>query len=44
MKKMNKMYEAPQAEIIEMQTISVLMSSAGTDITGGGSGNGMTGW
>ena len=30
-------YEAPKAEVIEMQTISVLMES---DTTGGGSGMG----
>jgi hypothetical protein len=33
MKKMNKMYEAPKAEMIEMQMPVVLM---GSDVTGGG--------
>lgn len=31
------MYEAPKAEIIEMQTVAVLMES---DTTGGGNGMG----
>ena len=35
MKKMNKMYEAPRAEVIEMQMPTVLMISGGT-ATGGG--------
>jgi hypothetical protein len=43
MKKMNKMYEAPVAEMIEMQMPTVLMMSGGTgstvDPVGGGTGN-----
>ena len=35
MKKMNKMYEAPKAEMIEMQMPVVLMTSTG-ETTGGG--------
>ena len=34
MKKMNKMYEAPKAEVIEMQMTSVLMESP--TVFGGG--------
>ena len=37
MKKMNKMYEAPKAEVIEMQMTSVLMESL--QGTGSGFGN-----
>mgnify|MGYP006916085347 FL=1 len=37
MKKMNKMYEAPKAEVIEMQMTSVLMESP---TAGGGEGYG----
>lgn len=41
MKKMNKIYEAPVAEVIEMQTISsVLTGSPEDQITGGGTGSG----
>ena len=38
MKKMNKMYEAPKAEMIEMHMPVVLMGSGTTspDVTGGG--------
>ena len=40
---MNKTYEAPVAEMIEMQMPSVLMASGGTgstsDPVGGGTGN-----
>ena len=36
MKKMNKMYEAPKAEVIEMQMPVVLMESNETIIEGGG--------
>lgn len=37
MKKMNKMYEAPKAEVIEMQMPVVLMESGGEgSATGGG--------
>jgi len=39
MKKMNKMYEAPVAEMIEMQMPAVLMDS----LQGGGTGSGGTG-
>ena len=39
MKKMNKMYEAPKAEVIEMQMPVVLMES----ISIGGGGNDFTG-
>lgn len=39
MKKMNKMYEAPKAEVIEIQNVSVLMGSGDTGTTGNGSGN-----
>lgn len=39
MKKMNNIYEAPKAEVIEIQNVSILMSS-----TGGGTGNGMGGF
>ena len=35
MKKMNKTYEAPMAEVIEMQMPTVLMESGG-DLYGGG--------
>ncbi len=35
MKKMNKMFEAPKAEVIEMQMPTVLMISGGS-ATGGG--------
>ena len=35
MKKMNKIYEAPKAEMIEIQNATVLMTSTG-DATGGG--------
>ena len=38
---MNKMYEAPQSEVIEMQTVSVLMVSG--DTTGGGGGTNVGG-
>lgn len=31
MKKMNKMYEAPMAEVIEMQNVAVLMASGPGD-------------
>ncbi len=36
MKKMNKMYEAPKAEVFEMQMPTVLMASGTVD--GGGEG------
>ena len=39
MKMMNNIYEAPKAEVIEIQNVSILMSS-----TGGGTGNGMGGF
>ena len=39
MKKMNKMYEAPKAEVIEMLNNVVVVMSAGT-ATGGGNGMG----
>lgn len=42
MKKMNKTYEAPKAELIEMQMPTVLMASAG-DQTGEGGGENMGG-
>ena len=41
MKKMNKMYEAPKAEVIEMQMPVVLMESTGNDGTATGGGAGM---
>ena len=45
MKKMNKMYEAPKAEVIEIQAATVLMTSgAGTGETGQTGGGGGTGW
>lgn len=31
MKKMNKMYEAPKAEVIEINNVAVLMGSADID-------------
>ena len=34
MKKMNKMYEAPVAEVFEMQMPTVLMASPGVSING----------
>lgn len=44
MKKMNKMYEAPKAEVIEIQAATVLMTSGGgngsTGDTGGGGAGG----
>ena len=49
MKKMNKMYEAPVAEMIEIQGLNVLMSSGTTPVDpsnnqsgqlGGGGGQG----
>lgn len=40
MKKMNKMYEAPKAEVIEMQMPTVLMASGTLD---GGGDSGMEG-
>lgn len=39
MKKMN-MYEAPKAEVIKMQNVSVLMVSGDAGLDGGGSGMG----
>jgi hypothetical protein len=39
MKKMNKMYEAPKAEVIEMLNNVVVVMSAGT-ATGGGNNYG----
>ena len=45
MKKMNKTYEAPVAEVIEMQMPTVLMASGpGTDNTGLGGGGNAGGW
>ena len=42
---MNKMYEAPAAEVIEMQMPTVLMASGGTTNTGNASGSGnIGGW
>ena len=44
MKKMNKMYEAPKAEMIEMQMPVVMMASPTPDpdhLTGGGDESGM---
>jgi hypothetical protein len=35
MKKMNKTYEAPMAEVIEMQMPAVLMESDGFNLGGG---------
>jgi len=42
MKKMNKIYEAPKAEVIEIMNMGVLMASDPdiTGPTGGGNGNG----
>ena len=41
MKKMNKTYEAPVAEVIEMQLPTVLMASIGDgNFSGGGSDGG----
>ena len=42
MKKMNKTYEAPKAEVIEIMNMGVLMASDPeiTGLTGGGNGNG----
>lgn len=40
MKKMNKTYEAPLAEVIEVVNAAVLMASPGGDPTGGGAGTG----
>ena len=36
MKKMNKTYEAPVAEVIEVMNAAVLMASPGGNPTGGG--------
>lgn len=42
MKKMNKMYEAPKAEMIEMQMPVVMMASPTPEsLTGGGAEPGM---
>lgn len=38
MKKKNKTYEAPKAEVIEIMNMGVLMASD-PDTTGGGTGN-----
>ena len=37
---MNKMYEAPKAEVIEMQNMAVLMGSAESGDDGSGAGTG----
>jgi hypothetical protein len=39
MKKMNKMYEAPRAEVVEMQNVAVLMGSGQGGSTAGDSGD-----
>ena len=45
MKKMNKMYEAPVAEVIEIVNMGVLMASGdGTGNTSGGGGSGFGGF
>ena len=41
MKKMNKIYEAPKAEMIEMQMPVVLMGSTTQTTTGAGEDGGM---
>lgn len=40
MKKMNKTYEAPKAEMIEIQNATVLMTS--TDVVSGGGMGGLS--
>lgn len=40
MKKMNKMYEAPVAEVIEINNVAVLMESTTGTPAGGGDGFG----
>ena len=45
MKKMNKMYEAPVAEVFEMQMPTVLMASVtGGNVDGDGIGGGDDPW